>query len=334
MISVTLYVSPECTECDRVLADLNDLQKDVPHHLVVIDTQSDPALDARYGKNLPVVEMGPYRLWFPFKKQDLLVMLKASGDRAEQLKKVDNEGYQRLVTKGQTITAGDRISLWLSQYYMLAIIGFIFLYVGLPFLAPVLMKANLQFPARVIYKVYSPLCHQLAFRSWFLFGEQLYYPRELAAIGNVLTYEQTIGNGHADVYQARDFLGNDTVGYKVALCQRDIAIYGAMLLFAIVFTIFGRRFRAIRWYVWVGLGLLPIGFDGISQLPSLAINLPSWILMRESTPILRTVTGFMFGWITAWYLFPMMEESMKETRRIILRKKALVQVVNSSGSGV
>lgn len=333
MINVTLYVSPECKDCDRVLADLNDLQKEVPHHLVVIDTNSDSALNARYGKNLPVVEMGPYRIWAPFSKQELLVMLKASGDRAEQLKKVDQEGYQRNVAKGQTISTGDRISLWLSQYYMALIIVFIFLYVGLPFLAPVLMKANLQFPARVIYKIYSPLCHQLAFRSWFLFGTQAFYPREMASIDNILTYEKTIGDGQLDVYQAREFLGNDTYGYKVALCQRDIAIYGAMLLFAIVFLIFGRRFRAIRWYVWVILGLIPIGLDGISQLPSLAINLPSWIIMRESTPLLRTITGFLFGWITAWYLFPMMEESMKETRRIMLRKKALVQVINSPGSG-
>ena len=59
---------------------------------------------------------------------------------------------------------------WLAVFNI-----FVFIYVGLPFLAPVLMKMGLDLPATVIYKAYSPLCHQFAFRSWFLFGEQAYY---------------------------------------------------------------------------------------------------------------------------------------------------------------
>jgi uncharacterized membrane protein len=44
------------------------------------------------------------------------------------------------------------------------------LIVGLPWLAPVLMKIGATGPARAIYHVYSFLCHQLANRSFFLFG--------------------------------------------------------------------------------------------------------------------------------------------------------------------
>jgi uncharacterized membrane protein len=325
MINVTLYTRPDCPECDQALADLESLQEQIPHRLVTINIESDRAMKDRFGERVPVVEIGPYHLWPPLKRQDLQVMLSAAQDRVKQLEKVDHEGYQKLVQHGQTMTFSDRLSLWMSQYYIWAVNLFILIYVGLPFLAPVLMKANATFPANIIYKVYSPLCHQLAFRSWFLFGEQAFYPRAMAGIDNMLTYEQAIGNGSDDVFVARDFIGNETVGYKVALCERDVAIYGAMLLFGLVFAVFGRRLRAVPWYVWVILGLGPMGIDGVSQLPSIASNLPSWVPMRESTPLLRSITGFMFGWVTAWYLYPMIEESMRETRRIVLRKKAFIQ---------
>ena len=59
-------------------------------------------------------------------------------------------------------------------------------YVGLPLLAPSLMKLGAELPANIIYRMYKPLCHQFAFRSFFLFGEQPFYP--LAEAG-VLCYK-------------------------------------------------------------------------------------------------------------------------------------------------
>ena len=59
----------------------------------------------------------------------------------------------------------------------------------------------------------------------------------------------------------------------------------------------------------------------------MAANLPAWVPMRESTPFLRTLTGGLFGWMTAWYLFPMIEETMRETRRILQRKFAIAEQV-------
>jgi uncharacterized membrane protein len=69
------------------------------------------------------------------------------------------------------------------------------------------------------------------------------------------------------------------------------------------------------------IGLVPIAIDGVSQLPGLASNLPPWFL-RESTPLLRTITGTLFGFTTAWYLFPLIEESMNETRMVLEEKRA------------
>jgi len=55
--------------------------------------------------------------------------------------------------------------------------------------------------------------------------------------------------------------------------------------------------------------------DGISQLISqLPLNL---IPFRESTPILRVITGCLFGFLTAWFAYPYVEESMIENRKFL-----------------
>ncbi len=204
---------------------------------------------------------------------------------------------------------------------MLVFILIIFIYGGLPFLAPVLMKSGAAGPAKLIYTLYSPLCHQLAFRSWFLFGEQPAYPLELAGVDGLSTYEEYTGLTGKDLLSARDFIGNEKMGYKAALCERDTAIYASLLLFAIVFSITGRKTKPLGWYWWIVFGLVPIGLDGLSQLPSLASGLFQFIpLIRESTPLLRTVTGGLFGLSTAWYMFPLIEESMVETTRYMNSK--------------
>lgn len=323
MITVTLYVEENCSACDQALADLQALQEIVPHRVVTVPVDHDRALREKVGGQLPMVEIGPYRMKPPFTRQDLQIMLSAARDRAGQLEQVD-PSYADRVARGQTIGSGDRVSLWVSNHYLKVIIVLLALYVGLTFLAPVLMKAGAEVPARILYKIYSPMCHQLAFRSWFLFGEQAYYPRELAGIEHVHTYEEIFDSQPLNLMVAREFVGNEVVGYKVALCQRDVAIYAAMLLFGIIFGLTGRRMKGIPLLAWLILGIGPIGLDGVSQLPSFASGLPDWVIMRESTPLMRSLTGVLFGWMTAWYLFPMIETTSREAGWMVRRKMAAI----------
>lgn len=325
MITVTIYYREKNAEFDQLLADLDTLQAIVPHQAAVVNLESDRDLQERVGQRLPVIQVGPYRLQPPFTRQDLQILLSAARDRVSQLEKVDEEGYRERLAKGHTVSSSDRLSLWLSRHYLVLVNLILLLYIGLPFLAPVLMKNGVTFPATLIYRVYGAMCHQLAFRSWFLFGEQAYYPRELAGIRNVITIENLQNQKEIDLIAAREFVGNDVVGYKVALCERDVAIYLFMLFFGICFAIFRRKFRSINWLAWIIVGLVPIGLDGFSQLISFITFLAPLFPPRESTPLLRTLTGGLFGWMTAWYLFPMLEDTAKETRQLIQRKLAVVQ---------
>lgn len=332
MVTVTLYRKHDCAECAEILQLLSELQETFPHQVAVVNMDEldvEKISDDRI--RYPYVKVGPYVLHAPFRKTDLQVALGASIDRVSHLESVGDQEYQKRLTRGHTITKTDRFSYWLSKHFLLIINLVIFIYAGLPFLAPVLMKAKLESPARVIYAMYSPLCHQLGFRSWFLFGEQFYYPRELANIEGLKTFEMETGITSDEILKARAFLGDEKTGYKVALCERDTAIYTAMLLFGIIFMASGRKIKPIPWYIWLSIGLVPIGLDGFSQLPGLAGGLPDWVPMRESTPPLRVVTGMLFGGTTAAYLFPLLEESMRETRTLLGTKMMIAKQLSSNG---
>lgn len=326
MITVTMYMHPDCPDCDQVKTFLGELQSEIPHRLVEVNIESDPVLWGSYHEVAPVVQIGPFKLQGQISLMDLKVALGAARDRQGHLNQVGDAQFQSKYQRGHSVTGTDRFTLWFSRHYMIVFNLVILIYLGLPFLAPVLMKMGQRLPATIIYKIYSPLCHQLGFRSWFLFGEQAYYPRAMAGIKDVLTFQQATGIPDQDAAQARAFEGNAQVGYKVAFCQRDVAIYGGILLFGLVFAVTGRRLKAVPWYIWVIIGIAPMGLDGVTQLPSLMfINLPAWIPLRESTPFLRTLTGGLFGILTAWYGYPLIEESMLESRRMLIRKLEVVK---------
>jgi uncharacterized membrane protein len=330
MITVTLYTRAGCKLCEEAEADLKALQEIVPHKLAVIDIDSDDSLRDAYALEIPVIEAGPFKLKAPFTRQQLQMTLGAAADRREQLEKINDRAFQVNTSRTQKVSNSDRFSYWMSKHYLVFFTLFLMLYVGIPFLAPVFKKAGWNGPAEVIYKIYSPLCHQWAFRSFFLFGEQAYYPHTAAKVPGVLTFEEVSGitdQNDPTRTLARLFEGNPILGYKVAFCERDVAIWGAMALFAILYGATGRRLPKLHWLVWILVGLGPIGLDGFSQLfsqfPSAFIQ--SFLPYRESTPFLRTLTGFIFGFSTAWFMFPLIEETMVDTRRMLSKKFAILK---------
>ncbi len=332
MVTVTLFRKTDCDECEGIVRMLEELQSTHPHKMAIVNVDelnSEDQFQAR--TSYPYVKIGPYVLHTPLSRADLQIALGASIDRDRHLSAVGDKEYDRRITRGRTFTKTDRFSLWLSKNLIHLVNLFLFLYAGLPFLAPVLMKADMTTPAKVIYTIYSPLCHQLGFRSWFLFGEQIFYPRDLAGIPGVKTFEEATGIKSTDILKARDYVGDERVGYKVALCERDTAIYGSMLVFGIIFLLTGKKMKSLPWFVWIAFGLIPIGLDGFSQLPGLAGGLPGWVPMRESTPMLRVITGVLFGGTTAAYLFPLLEESMRETRTFLTSKLVITEQISQTG---
>jgi len=210
----------------------------------------------------------------------------------------------------------DAFRLWFRQHYVFVILGLLIIYLGAAFMAPLLMRLNLTPYAKWIYTLYSNSCHQLAYRSWFLFGQQSAYPRELANITTLLTYEQVFGFPASDYDAARAIIGNELVGYKVALCQRDVAMYISLILFGLIFALTKKRIRAISFWVWLVIGIVPLGLDGISQLSASGWTLLNSLPLRESTPLIRSFTGFTFGYCSGWFLFPTIERSFIDLEKL------------------
>lgn len=221
----------------------------------------------------------------------------------------------------------DRFIYTLARRWLLLLNLLVALYVGLPMLAPVLMEAGLTRPARLIYTMYSPMCHQLASRSFFVFGEQIAYPRELAHSGltPIEAYMPSIpefagastdpSNWATFILAARQFTGNEQMGYKMALCQRDISLYLGILFGGLFYGALRRRYtiRPMPFILFLLIGLLPIALDGFSQLFSqffVGSNiefLTRLFPLRESSPLIRSLTGLIFGLSIVWVAYPRLD---------------------------
>ena len=189
-----------------------------------------------------------------------------------------------------------------QRHWLAVLVGILFVYSLTPVLAPMLKAAGLDGLAQLIYQPYKLMCHTYAFRSFFLFGDQFVYSRP--------QFEQLSGidtAGFAGLIQSRNFLGNAEMGFKVALCQRDVAIYFSMAIGGVIYALTRRRAKPFPFLLLLLIGVVPIGLDGFSQLLSQPpFNL---IAYRESDWLLRTLTGALFGFSLAWFVFPLIESA-------------------------
>lgn len=93
-------------------------------------------------------------------------------------------------------------------------------------------------------------------------------------------------------------------GHQVCLCERCLAIYSTLLLAGILLAVLPRMRQSVRpldWRLWLLL-ILPMALDGGTQLLG-------W---RESDLLLRTITGFLFGLGSAWFVLPRMAEIARD----------------------
>ena len=176
---------------------------------------------------------------------------------------------------------------WISKHWLLVVNISIGSLIVLPVLAPILMHLGLTGIGNFIYVLFKASCHQLPERSFFLFGPQpVYTVSQLSAmIGGVVPQR---------------YVGSPDLGFKIAVCERDVAIYGSMLLTGLVFG-FYRRIKTLPLKVF-GLLVLPMLVDGFGQL------LGFWSSTWQS----RVITGGLFGIACIWLAYPYLQKGMQE----------------------
>jgi len=318
MVEVFLLTTDQTSDkVGKIKAWLSALQATYPHKLQLVDLRQQ-AFFRKRAEETVMVRIDEKQVTNPEDFENIRLALSEAHRNA-------NSPDYRPVTAKDRLNGRERFSLWFSRHYLALINVILALYVFLPILAPVMMKIGYTDHATTIYQLYRPLCHQLAYRSFFLFGEQAAYPLDVPAGSDRLTYQQVSGNSREDMQLASEFIGNEHVGYKIAICQRDIAIYGSLLLFGVIFGLTGRKFKPLPWGLWVVLAIGPLGLDGVWQLVSqMQFSFLNWLPARESTPFLRVATGAAFGWFTAWFGIPTIEESVRE-ERLRLEAKAAIE---------
>lgn len=193
----------------------------------------------------------------------------------------------------------DKVIFWVAKHWLALMNLFWGLYVILPLLAPVMMDTGWTFPAKAIYTIYRPTCHQRPERSYFYGGpEFIYTPEELEAAG-------------LDLNPFAREIGNERLGWKVAFCERDVAIYGTVFLSGLLYALVRSRLKNWRMrFRYFVLFLVPMGIDGTLQLFG----------FYESNWLMRTITGAIFGAGAVFFAFPYVDEGFADVRRTINNK--------------
>lgn len=204
------------------------------------------------------------------------------------------------------------------------------IYVGLPFLAPVFMHSGFVSAAKVIYFIYSWLCHQLPERSFFLYGSKFTY--SLTEIQN--TWQNTINPAIL-----RQFIGTPDMGWKVAWSDRMVSMFISMWLFGMIWWFVRRRLKPLPWWGFI-LFLLPMAVDGTSHFFSDLAGIGQgfrfnndWLavltghVFRVSfyfgdawgsfNSLMRLLTGILFGLGIVWYTYPYIDKAFPQKDRSI-----------------
>jgi len=147
-----------------------------------------------------------------------------------------------------------------------------------PVVTPLLLAGGATSTATAFYRFFHLLCHQWAFRSFFVLGTQATYSRDqLSALG-------------VDPYS---FVGDAQMGWKMAFCERNVAIFVGLLAFGLALGLVHRQSQPASFAQFAVL-VSPMALDGLTQLVG-------W---RESTWELRMATGVLFGLASGWFLYP------------------------------
>jgi uncharacterized membrane protein len=234
---------------------------------------------------------------------------------------------------------------WISHHWFEIFLIVYGLWVWLPFLAPVFMNLGWNDAGKAIYFIYSFFCHQLPERSYFFFGEKTMYS---------LNEIQAAWQNTVNPLILRQFIGNETMGWKVAWSDRMISFYTSLWLFAILWFPLRRKVKPLSW-LGFALLLLPMILDGgthtVGDFAGIGqgfrdTNLWLVALTNNSMPAtfysgdalgsfnswMRLISGLLAGLGIVWLLFPYIFQSQALNQELerLSYEKVLEQIKNKN----
>ena len=238
---------------------------------------------------------------------------------------------------------------WLSDHWFEVFLAIYGLWVFTPFLAPFFMVIGWDGAGKTIYFIYSLFCHQLPERSFFLFGEKTMYslPEIQAA------WQDTL-----NPLILRQFIGNESMGWKIAWSDRMVSFYTSVWLFAVLWSPFRKKIKPLS-LLGFALFLLPIALDGgthaISDLAGIGQGFRDtnqWLAVLTNhslratfyagdalgsfNSIMRFVTGLLAGLGIVWLAFPnlVQTEALNQELDKLSYDKVIEQIRNKNSHPV
>lgn len=202
---------------------------------------------------------------------------------------------------------------------------------ALPFAAPIFMYLGWTEAGNAVYTFYSFFCHQMAQRSFFLFGKHVMYSPDQLPV--TLT-----GNTGTDALLLRNFRGNNALGWKVAWSDRMVSLYGGVWLVSLVYGGVARLRTVKPISIWaLGLLMLPVVLDGGTHMLSDTLGglttgfryHNAWLatltgrLLPDSfytgdalgsfNSWMRLMTGLLAAIGIVWFAFPLLDQAVRST---------------------
>jgi len=176
-----------------------------------------------------------------------------------------------------------------TSFYYIYIILIIILNL-LSFAVPYIAKSTPQLSSQ-FYSGFSLICHQLTARSLCLYD---------SGIGDCFPQ-----NGQFSESKETIVVAERGTGYKFPVDARDMAIYATMLVGGLALPfIIDKNSKCIPNLLFLITASIPAGVDGFTQL----------IGLRESTNLIRVITGVILGLVIPFFLVPTANVLLDPTR--------------------
>lgn len=204
----------------------------------------------------------------------------------------------------------------LARHWLTVANGAVLIYVGLPFVAPLLLAAGFSSAANAIYRLYSLACHQLPSRAFYVAGEQVAIcQRDVAIYVSMLVGGLLFGLLRQQLNPLRPgwylllILPMAFDGGTQLVSELNqyvpLAVFWGLGLIAVAGLAVALRRRGRLSWLW-----LPVFVAGLLGLLYLQFLGP-----YQSDLLRRTATGALFGFSTVWLVYPHLEEALTDVIR-------------------
>lgn len=222
---------------------------------------------------------------------------------------------------------------WIERHWLHLALVVLGIWTLAPWLAPLFMHLGWTGPGRAVYAIYSLFCHQMPQRSWFFFGERFTYSLDQISIA---------WPDSATMMGVRRFVGNDSMGWKLAWSDRMVSFYGGFFLFGLLYLALRDRILRSGWQLswrWLLLLVMPIALDGVSHMISDIAGMSGGfretnVWLAELTnhilapafyagdgwgsfnSIMRLLTGLLASFAIIFWAFPLVDRSLSTNSQL------------------